>query len=332
MTHALRFLTAGVGTLLTMVWLTPVHSQAPQSPAAVQTSHQNNGWTLARTPDGQPDLQGIWSFATITPLERPDAYAGREFLTESEIAAANEEAATRADRRGATADADVAAAYNAFWWDRGKSTGRTSLIVDPPDGKVPPLTPEARQREAALAAVNRGRGPADSWEDRNLAERCIQYRPLPRLPTGYNNNYQIFQTPGYVVLVIEMIHDHRIIPLDGRPHLGQGIRLLNGDSRGRWEGDTLVVETTNFTNRAPFQGARENLHLVERFRRVGPDTIDYQFTVTDPTTWTRSWTGVLPLGRIDGPIYEYACHEGNLGMEGILAGARAEEQAARRAP
>jgi hypothetical protein len=315
---------------MAIVCLIPRHVEGQNSTR--NSTDGPKGWTLSRTPDGQPDLQGIWSFATITPLERPDTYAGREFLTESEIAAANQEAATRGDRRGATADADVAAAYNAFWWDRGKSTGRTSLIVDPPDGKVPPLTPEARQREAALAAVRRGRGPADSWEDRNLAERCIQYRPLPRLPTGYNNNYQIFQTPGYVVLVIEMIHDHRIIPLDGRPHLGPGVRLLNGDSRGRWEGDTLVVETTNFTNRAPFQGARENLHLVERFRRVGPDTIDYQFTVTDPTTWTGSWTGVLPLRRIDGPIYEYACHEGNLGMEGILAGARAEEQAARRAP
>lgn len=324
----LRILSASMGALIAIIWLMPAHTESQGSPAVRRSTDEADRWRPSRTPDGQPDLQGIWSFATITPLERPDALAEREFLTQTEVAEANEEAATRGDRRGATPDADVTAAYNAFWWDRGKSTGRTSLIVDPSNGKVPPLIPEAQRREDALAAARRGRGPADSWEDRSLAERCIQYRPMPRLPTGYNNNYQIFQTPGYVVIIVEMIHDHRIIPLDAQPHLGQSIRLLNGDPRGRWEGDTLVVETTNFTNRAPFQGAREQLHLVERFRRIDRDTIDYRFTVTDPTTWTRGWTGVLPLRRIDGPIYEYACHEGNVGMEGILSGARAEDRAA----
>jgi len=308
---------------ITVSWAMPadVHGQA-QSAAAI-------GWTLSRTLDGQPDLQGVWSFATITPLERPDAYGAREFLTEEEVAAANRAAAIGTDVRGATPQADVTGAYNAFWWDRGGSTGRTSLIVDPPNGKVPSLTPAALRREAAADGLRRARGPADSWEDRSFAERCIQYRPLPRLPTGYNNNYQILQTPGYVVILVEMIHDHRIIPLDGRPHVGAHVRQLNGDSRGRWEGDTLVVETTNFTDKVGFRGARENLHLIERFTRIDRDTIDYQFTVSDETTWTRPWTGVLPLKRIEGPIYEYACHEGNVGMEGILSGARADDRAAR---
>jgi hypothetical protein len=276
-------------------------------------------------------LQGTWSFATITPLERPSALAGKEVLTDEEIAELNEEAATRADRRGATPIDDVNAAYNAFWWDRGKSIGRTSIIVDPPDGRVPPLTPEAQQREAARVAARRARGPADSWEDRNFAERCIQYRPLPRLPTGYNNNYHILQTPGHVVMLVEMIHDVRVIPLDGRPHIGYNVRQWNGDSRGRWEGNTLVVETTNFSDKTNFRGSGGKLHLIERFTRVDAETIDYQFTVDDPATWTRPWTGAIPLPKIEGPIYEYACHEGNYGMFGILAGARAEEKAAEEA-
>jgi hypothetical protein len=303
-----------------VAWLAPVDAGG-QAPA--------DSWTPTRTAGGQPDLQGVWSFATITPLERPQQFADREFLTAAEVTAANLEASTRTDTRGATPQADVRDAYNAFWWDRGGSTGRTSLIVDPPDGRVPALTLEAQQRAAALARFREARGPADSWEDRSFAERCIQYRPLPRLPTGYNNNYQIFQTPGYVVIVVEMIHDHRIIPIDGRSHVGRDIRQLNGDSRGRWEGDTLVVETTNFTDKVDFRGSRENLHLVERFTRVDRDTIDYRFTVADPTTWAREWTGVLPLRRIDGPVYEYACHEGNIGMDGILSGARADDRAVR---
>ena len=281
--------------------------------------------TPARTLWGDPDLQGVWSFATITPLERPSELAGRERLTDSEVAALNQDAQTRGDEPPPPGDPG---AYNAFWFARGESTGRTALIVDPPDGRLPPLTPEAQHRAAAREAARRGRGPADSWEDRSLTERCIHYRPLPRLPTSYNNVHQIFQTPSYVVILTEMIHNVRIIPLDGRAHIDQGIRLWNGDSRGHWEGDTLVVETTNFSGKTRFRGSGANRHLIERFTRVADDTIEWEFTVDDPTTWTRSWTGMLPFARTEGPVYEYACHEGNYGLYNILAGARAAEKSA----
>ena len=284
-------------------------------------------WTMPRTPDGQPDLQGIWSFATITPLERPSNLAGREFLTDEEVAAQNQDAATRAssDRRSElTPDRDVALAYNQFWWDRGQSTGRTSLIIDPPDGRIPETTPAARARiDADRVARERN---AWSPEDRAGAERCLQYRPLPRLPTGYNNHHQILQTPGYVVILTEMIHNVRVIPLDDRPHVGDRIRLWNGDSRGHWEGDTLVVETTNFSDTLHFQGSGADRRLVERFTRVDEDTIDWRFTVEDDTAWARPWSAVLPFTRADGPLYEYACHERNYGMENLLTSARAVER------
>ena len=292
---------------------------AQAQPAAAPTA----GWTLPRTADGQPDLQGVWSFATLTPLERPGVLAGREFLSDAEVAERNHNARIGGDQPPRPGDPG---AYNAFWFDRGTSDGRTALIVDPPDGRLPALTPEAEQRAAARAEARRARGPADSWEDRNLAERCIHYRPLPRLPTSYNNHHQIFQTPGYVVILTEMIHNVRIIPLDGRPHIGAGISQWNGDSRGHWEGETLVVETTNFSDKEIFRGSGANRHLIERFTRVDADTIEWQFTVEDPTTWTKPWTGMLPFSKVEGPIYEYACHEGNYGLENLLAGARAEEQ------
>jgi hypothetical protein len=311
--------TAALLTVIALGWLA--------TPAAGQDTAA--GWTASRTPDGQPDLQGIWSFATITPLERPSQYEERQLLTNEEIAAQNQNAETRAssDRRGQlTPERDVALAYNQFWWDRGQSTGRTSLIVDPPSGRVPQKTPEAQAR-IDTARIARGR---DAWgpEDRAGAERCIQYRPLPRLPTGYNNHYLILQAPGYVVLLTEMIHHVRVIPLDDRPHIDDDIRLLNGDSRGHWEGDTLVVETTNFSDSLPFQGSGANRHLVERFRRVDEHTLDWRFTVTDDTSWGRPWSAVLPFTRADGPLYEYACHERNYGMENLLRSARIVDLAA----
>ena len=306
-------------TVIAVVLLVPA-GMAGQTQTAAADS-----WTPSRTPWGDPDLQGVWSFATITPLERPREFAGRERLTDAEVGALNQGALTRGDEPPPPGDPG---AYNAFWFARGESTGRTALIVDPPDGRLPPLTPEAQQRAAARAEARRGRGPADSSEDRNLAERCIHYRPLPRLPTSYNNNHQIFQTPSYVVMLTEMIHNVRIIPLDGHPYIDRGIRLWNGDSRGHWEGDTLVVETTHFSDEANFRGSGANRHLVERFTRVADDTIEWEFTVDDPTTWTRAWTGMLLFSRMEGPIYEYACHEGNYGMFNLLAGARAEEKAA----
>lgn len=268
--------------------------------------------TPIRTPWGEPDLQGVWNYSTITPLERPRNLAGKQVLTEEEAAKLEVDTARRR-------------VNDRYWWDRGTKVvedRRTSLIVDPPNGRVPPLTPEGRQR----AAAGRVQG-TDGPEQRNLSERCIT-RTLPRLPEFYNNNFQIFQAPGYVVILMEMIHDARIIPLDGRPHLGRDIRQWHGDPRGRWEGDTLVVDTTNFTDQTNFRGSAENLHLVERFTRVDADTVLYEFTVDDPTTFTRPWTAAIPMTKTEGPIYEYACHEGNDAMEGILSMARKLEKAA----
>jgi hypothetical protein len=288
---------------------------------------------VPRTPWGHPDLQGIWSSATITPFERPSEWAGKEFLTAEEAAAFEKRIreTTNMDRRdGAGTDADVARAYNDAWWDRGTRVvpnRRTSLVIDPPDGKVPPLTEEAQKRTQARTDARNARGPADNPEDRNLWERCIT-RGLPNvmLPGAYNNNYQIFQTPDYVVILAEMIHDARIVPLDGRGPAPQNVRLWMGDSVGRWEGDTLVVETTNFTDKTNYRGSGQTLHLIERFTRLSADVLDYRVTIDDPTTFTRPWTVALEATRTDGEIYEYACHEGNLGLEGILKGARAQEK------
>jgi hypothetical protein len=288
-----------------------------------------------RTPWGHPDLQGTWNNSTITPLERPREFAGREFLTPEEARALDAAAAERYDERPKDAAQDVDAAYNQVWWERGRTVAsrRTSLVVDPPDGRIPPLTAEGQKRASAIAA--RLRGVTEGPEDRNLAERCIT-RGAPKLPGGYNNNFQIVQTPNEVVIMQEMIHETRIIPLGGRPHLPQAIRQWLGDSRGHWEGDTLVVETTNYHPLSGFNsyyccpGSSDHLRIVERFRRTGPDAIDYRFTVDDPTTFTAPFTVELPMARIDEPIFEYACHEANYGLEGILRGARAEEREGRR--
>jgi hypothetical protein len=249
------------------------------------------------------------------------------------VAALNAEARTSADRRDGSPEADLARAYNAFWYDRGKSVGRTSLIVEPADGRLPPLTPEGLKRQAAIAEQSRAH-PFDSWEDRPLQERCIIYHGVPPLPSGYNNTYQIFQTPGYVAILDENIHDVRGIPLDGRAHVGHNIRQWNGNSRGRWEDTTLVVETTNYSPKTTFRfpAAGETLRTVEHFTRVAADKIDYRFTIEDPTTYTRSWTAALPMTNLpDYVIYEYACHEGNYAMAHGLSGARALEKAAAEA-
>ena len=292
-------------------------------------------WTPPRTPWGHPDLQGIWSNATTTPLERPAEFASKPFLTEEEFAAANATVASRRNTDQAPRAGDPGT-YNEFWWERGNLLKHTAIIIDPPDGKVPPLTPDGRRRAAAYADGRRGHGPADSWEDRNLHERCILYHGVPPLPTGYNNNYEIVQTPNYVAIRYEMLSEMRIIPLDGRSHAPSSIRLWMGDPRGRWDGNTLVVESTNFNYAAgglyelgsvtSLQGTGETLKVIERFTRTDAGTIDYTFTVDDPTMFTRPWTGRLPLVSFDGPLYEYACHEGNIAMEGMLRGARLEER------
>jgi hypothetical protein len=290
-------------------------------------------WVAPRTPDGHPDMQGVWSYATITPLERPAEFAGKAVMTEAEAGAYEKRrlGEMNQDRRDGGAAADVARAYNDFWWDRGTKvvvTRRTSLVIDPPDGRIPPLTPEA-QRQNVARAQERRLHPSDGPEDRALQDRCILWGSggAPMLPTAYNNNVQIFQGKDEVVLLNEMIHDARIIPTVQRPALPKEVRQLMGDPHGRWEGDTLVIETRNFTDKTAFRGGSENLHLTERFTRVAEDTLIYQFTVDDPA-FTKPWTVEIPLWRNRELIYEYACHEGNSAMVGILSGARADERQA----
>jgi hypothetical protein len=300
-------------------------------PLAAQGPSVKTG-QVPRTPDGKPDLQGVWTSATLTPLERPADLANKQFFTKEEAAQWTKQflQANNRDRRDGSAQVDVGRAYNEFWFSRGDAvvpTLRTSLIIDPPDGRIPALTPDGLQRAAARAERQRLH-PADGPEDRSLAERCINWPVAgpPMIPGGYNNNYQIVQGGGYVTIVVEMIHDVRTIPTDGRPHLPATVRQWMGDPRGHWEGNTLVVDTTNFTDKTNFRGSGENLHLIERFTRTGPDQLMYEFTVNDPDSFTRPWTVQIPMAKTDGPLFEYACHEGNYGMEGMLRGARQQEQ------
>lgn len=285
-----------------------------------------------RTPWGHPDLQGAWTNATITPLERPEELGDREYFTEEEVAARDRASATRNDQRGERGTVADIGSYNAFWWERGATlpSRRTSLIVDPPNGRMPSRTPEAQRRaeeeRRARAAIPRG-APIASWKDMDEYDRCIIRATLPRVPTGYNNNYQIVQTPQYVAILQEQMHEVRIIPLDGRPHLPKTVPQWLGDSRGRWDGETLVVETTNLSSEARFEGSGAARHLVERFRRIDADTIEYEFTVTDPTVWTRPFTARWPWKKIDA-LYEYACHEGNYSIVNMLSGSRADEKRA----
>lgn len=280
----------------------------------------------------QGNLEGIWTNGTITPLERPAELAGKAVFTPEEAAAYEKQWRERnnADRRETSSDADLTTGYNDFWWDRGTkvvSTLRTSIIVDPPDGRLPPLTPEA-QKKASDRAEFRRLHPADGPENLSLADRCIARPGPPMLPAGYNNNHRIVQAPGYVVIVSEMMHDARIIPLDSRPHLPASVQQWFGDSRGRWEGNTLVVETTNFTDKTNFRGSGKNMRLTERFTRLDENTLLYRFTVDDPESFVRPWSGEIPMKKAPGPIYEYACHEGNYSLSNTLSAARAEEEAA----
>jgi hypothetical protein len=301
---------------------------------------QGRAWTPPRTPDGKPDIQGTFTFSTITPLQRPAALEGKETLTAEEAAAFEASENKRQNRdlfdpeKGAPSAGYAPRAqggvlsYNEFWYERGSQLTedkRTSLVVDPPDGRIP-FTEAARQRNAERAKKSNS-GFADSYTDRSLADRCIMgFNSGPPMVSGaYNNNLQILQAPGYVVIVNEMIHNTRIIPTDGRPH-GK-IRQWAGDSRGRWEGNTLVVETTNFLRETSLTGSTADTQLVERFTRVDPDTIKYEFTVKDPSSYTRPWSVNMPLRRTDASLFEYACHEGNYGLHGIMAGARAKDKA-----
>jgi hypothetical protein len=283
-----------------------------------------------RTPWGHPDLQGYWTNTTTTPLQRPAELKDKAVLTAGELADRDRLVAERANQDAKPRPGNPGT-YNDFWYERGALNSRTSLVVDPPDGRVPALTDAAQKR---AAADREGRGPADSPEDRSAFERCIT-RGLPgaMLPGFYNHNYHIVQTRDFVVINVEMVHDARIIPLAAGNAPPAAIRNWMGTSRGHWEGDTLVVQTTNFNDKVREQSliafsSGEGLRLTERFKRTGSGSIDYEFTVDDPAFYARPWTASVPMIRIDGPIFEYACHEGNYGMGGILKGARAEEQAA----
>jgi len=271
---------------------------------------------------GEADLYGIWNYATMTPLERPKEFSNLERLTAEAAAAYEREITARQAATNNTAGPD--------WWDPGTrhlTDRRTSLIVDPPNGRLPPLTADAETRASARAQARRDRGPAGGPEDLALNERCLSWSTAgpPMLPGVYNNNVEFIQTRQYVAIVNEMIHDARIIPMDGRPR--GTVRRWLGDSRGRWEGQTLVVDTTNFTDKTSVRGSDDRLHLVERFTRIDPNTIDYQFTVDDPTVWSQPWTARFPLRKTSDRMYEYACHEGNApSVEGILRASRAQER------
>ena len=328
--------------ILVVVSLAPA-LVAGQASSGAKARPAAKTYAVPRTPDGQPDFQGVWANNTITPLQRPPQWAGKQFLNDEEMAALKKAAASAvaADSDAVFGDSLVLAAianekgksfepstgnYNNFWLVEREVDNRTALITDPADGRIPPLTQEALDRAAALAAARR-RSPADGPEDRPLGERCLTFG-TPRVGAGYNSYYQIVQSPGFVAIIHELGHEVRIIPVDQRQHVGSQLRQWLGDSRGHWEGDTLVIETTNFSSKSSFQGSTRNLHLVERFKRVGANTLNYEFTVSDPTVWTRPWTVMIPLKGTDDKIYEYACHEGNSGMEGILSGFRMDEKAA----
>ena len=327
---------AGSGAITASLVVVAVIAAAAMPAGQTRTSQNGQTGSIPRTASGHPDLQGVWNFSTLTPLERPAEFAGKTVLTEKEAADYERSLLGALDhdtREGAERACKGTGNYNEFWYDRGSSvvkTRRTSLIVDPPDGKIPALTPEGIKQREMRAAVRKSRGPSDSWVDRGLGERCMigfNAGP-PMMPSAYNNNFQLFQTADYVVIHTEMVHESRIVPLDKRPPLNPGVRQWLGSSRGHWDGDTLVVETRNFTDKTSFRGASDKLTLIERFKRTSPDTLLYEFTVDDPTTFTKSWTAQVPMTKMPTPLFEYACHEGNYGLEAILAGARAEEKAA----
>ncbi|MCY4634170.1 MAG: hypothetical protein OXG04_06630 [Acidobacteria bacterium] len=320
---------------VTVIAMALAATVAAAIPASAQSAESE---TVMRTPDGQPDISGIFTFRTLTPLQRPAALEGQDRLDAE--SAAQFEASERIRLNRDLFDPETGApnagyqsraeggvlSYNEFWYERGielTSDKRTSLVVDPPNGRIP-FQPEY-QEAAQIRRLNLRNGFADHYTDRSLADRCIMgfNAGPPMVSSAYNNNVQIFQVPGYVVILNEMVHNARIIPIDGRPH-GE-LRQWSGDSRGRWEGETLVVETKNFLRETSLGGSSADTYLVERFRRVDPDTVMYEFTVEDPNNFTRPWTATMPLRRTDGTLFEYACHEGNIGMAGIMAGARRKD-------
>ena len=336
-----RLLAASLGALTVAILVVSFSSQTVAGQASSVTT---KAYTAPRTPDGQPDLQGVWQNNDATPLERPKELEGRAFLTEQEVAALKNRAGElfNGETDAAFGDSvflavlrdvknkefkstDITGNYNHFWIVDREFDNRTSVVSDPPDGRIPELTAEGKKRQAA-AAEYRKLHPADGPEDLPLSHRCLTFG-VPRLGAGYNSYFQITQTKDYVAIGQEMIHDVRVIPLDGRPHLPSGVRQWHGDPRARWEGDTLVVESTNFSRNALFQNLpAENLQTIERFTRIGPKIIEWKVTVNDPVTYTKPWTATVLLRQSPDQVYEMACHEGNEGLSGALSGHRALEQ------
>jgi hypothetical protein len=306
---------------------------------------QSGDFTAPRTSFGHPDLSGTWTNNNATPLQRPAQWADKELLTDAELATVRSAArqleedgdalfgdelildAISGDAEPESHDTETGN-YNGFWLPPREFERRTSLIIDPPNGRIPPYTPEAQARRA-VAAEQRRLHPADGPWSRGLGERCITFG-VPRLTAAYSSVFEVVQSPQEVVFVMETIHNARVIPLDGRPHLSSGVPQWDGSSRGHWEGDTLVVDTIGFSAKSDMMGSSTGLHLVERFTRIAPDVLQYDVTMSDPSTWTQPWTVRIPMKQIDEPLIEYACHEGNLGMFGILAGARKQEADAAR--
>ena len=331
-------------------WIAPlvVLAALSQSPSAISAQRAAPAatkpartWTPARTPDGQFDLEGVWDFSTITPMERPNGLGNKETFSDEEAASFEQEENLRQNRDliddkkgGLNYLPGSVVPYNEFWYERGSKivgSKRTSLVVDPSDGRIPPMTRAGQQRVDAIAEAARdeqlGRVKADSWEDRSLADRCILgfNAGPPMTPGAYNNHVQIFQSPGYIVLVTEMVHDARIIPVGGRVEPAR-FRTYKGGSRAHWEGHTLVIETSNFRRETSLRGSTPSMRLVERLTRVDGDALVYEFTVDDPTTWTKPWTVAVPMKKVLEPMYEYACHEGNYALPNILRGARVQER------
>ena len=342
MSYRCLYFVVGLTTLLSLA-----QGQVAPNTTMAKAKAVTQNWTPPRTVDGHPDLQGFWANNNATPMERPKELAGRETLTDEEVAALKKKAhemfsgngdAAFGDNLFETVYANVKGTkkgfksvdgetgdYSSVWNDERDWNNRTSLITDPPDGRLPALTPEGQKRREANAAARTR--PAATPEDRALQERCITYGS-PQMVAGYQSYYQVVQTPKSVVIMTEMIHDARAIPLDAGPHLPPAVQQWFGDSRGHWEGDTLVVDTTNYKPRSFMSISSEKLHVIERFSRTALDILQYEITINDPGTWTKPWSLMIPLKRSLKPVYEYACHEGNIGMVGILAGARAEEKAA----
>jgi hypothetical protein len=324
-----RFFEIALGLAAAIVLLAPAPAAAQTSSTAALTKEGAKTWTPPRTPDGKPDLSGVYTNASVIPLERPKDLGSKEFFTKEEAEAYAKKAMERTEVVAPGTYGDVHYSMAQFGLEKGQSkvaeSIRTSLITGP-EGRVPPLLPAAAAKQAARQAANKGHD-FDGPENRGLAERCLLWgnEGPPMLPQGYNSNLQIVQGEGYVAIEQEMIHDVRIIPTDGRPHVPADVHQWFGDSRGHWEGNTLVVDTTNFTDKTAFRGSGENLHVVERFTRTDADTVKYEFTVSDPSTWEKSWSGEVLMSKIAGPVFEYACTEGNYGMRNNLSGARAEE-------